>query len=142
MKNSILIFALLFSSIGIINAQESSENKLNLTVEISGFSSNKGKALIAVYNKEGDFLKKRFKGGISKITDKKVTYTFNNLPKGIYAVSMFHDENDNNKMDTNMFGIPKEDYGTSNDAKGFMGTPKYEDAKFELTENKTIKINI
>ena len=45
-------------------------------------------------------------------------------------------------MDTNLFGIPKEDYGCSNNARGFMGPPKYNDAKFQLTGNKTIDIKI
>jgi uncharacterized protein (DUF2141 family) len=53
-----------------------------------------------------------------------------------------HDENDNKKMDTNFIGIPKEDFGCSNNATGFMGPPKYEDAKFMLEENKTIDIKI
>ena len=34
------------------------------------------------------------------------------------------------------FGIPKEAYGCSNNAKGFMGPPKYEDAKFMLTSKQ------
>ncbi|WP_432416497.1 DUF2141 domain-containing protein [Flavivirga aquatica] len=25
----------------------------------------------------------------------------------VYVISMYHDENDNNKMDTNLFGIPE-----------------------------------
>ena len=36
-------------------------------------------------------------------------------------------------MDTNFLGMPKEGVGASNDAKGFMGPPKYQDAKFRLT---------
>ena len=55
---------------------------------------------------------------------------------------MFHDENANGKIDRNFVGIPKEGYGTSNDAKGFMGPPKYEDAKFELTADKKLVINV
>ena len=45
-------------------------------------------------------------------------------------------ENDNKKMDTRIFGIPKEPIAISNDAKGFMGPPKWNDAKFIL-ENST-----
>ena len=45
-------------------------------------------------------------------------------------------------MDTNFFGIPKEDYGCSNNAKNFLGPPKYEDAKFMLSENKTMLIEL
>jgi len=142
MKNTLLIIAFLLSSIGIMNAQETSEKTFSLTVNIEGFSSNDGKVLIAVYNEKREFLKKRFKGAMSKITDKKAMYVFEGIPKGEYAVSIFHDKNDNNKMDTNFFGIPKEDYGCSNDATGFMGPPKYEDAKFMIEEHKSINIEI
>jgi uncharacterized protein (DUF2141 family) len=40
-------------------------------------------------------------------------------------------------MDTNFLGIPKEDYGCSNNARGFMGPPKWKDAKFQIN-NKSI----
>ena len=98
--------------------------------------------MIGIYNKKESFLKKPIKSTIIKIENKKALVLFRNLPKGIYAVSFVHDENDNKKMDTNFIGIPKEDYGCSNNAIGFMGPPKYKDAKFVLEEDKTIEINL
>jgi uncharacterized protein (DUF2141 family) len=139
MKNLILTITFIFTSILYTNAQEET---FNLTVNISGLSSDKGTLLVGVYNKKEDFLNKQFKSEISKIEDKKSIIIFKNLPKGEYAVSFVHDENDNKKMDTNFMGIPKEDYGCSNNATGFMGPPKYEDAKFMLEENKSINIEI
>ena len=68
------------------------------------------------------------------IDDHTCRYTFKNIPKGVYAISLFHDENDNGTMDTNFVGIPKEAYGCSNNAKGFMGPPKWQDAKFEIND--------
>ena len=138
MRKLILIAVFIFSGIFSMNAQEN--ETYTLTINISGLESNKGKVLIALFNKKEQFLKKRFKGGMTTITAKEATYVFEGIPKGEYAVSIFHDENDNDKMDTNFFGIPKEDYGCSNNARGFMGPPKYEDAKFQFTENKTIQI--
>ena len=113
-----------------------------LTVEVSGYKNNKGSAYVAVYNTEKDFLKKPFLGKIVKIENQKVVVTFTDLPKGVYAVSSYHDENSNGKLDTNFMGIPKEDYAMSNNAKGFMSAPKYQDAKFQLNESKTIRIKI
>ena len=139
MKKLLLIFAIIFSGTLTTNAQEQT---FDLTVHISGLNSNKGTLLVGVYNKKDNFLKKQFKGDIVKIKNKKSAVIFKNLPKGEYAVSFVHDENNNKKMDTNLFGIPKEDYGCSNNATGFMGPPKYDDAKFQLTENKTITIKI
>jgi uncharacterized protein (DUF2141 family) len=139
MKNLILTIALILTGIFSTTAQEES---FNLTVNISGLSSNQGTLMVAIYNTPKSFLNTQYKGVIVKINDKKSIATFNDLPKGEYAVSFVHDENDNKKMDTNFMGIPKEDYGCSNNAKGFMGPPKYEDAKFQLTENKTIDIKL
>ena len=139
MKNLLLIFTILLSGILTTNAQEET---FDLTIQISGLNSDKGTLLIALYDKKENFLKKIFKGNAIKIKDKKSEVTFNKVPKGEYAVSFIHDENDNKKMDTNFLGIPKEDYGCSNNARGFMGPPKYDDAKFNLDSNKSITIKI
>ena len=139
MKNLLLIFAILLSGILTTNAQEET---FDLTIQISGLNSDKGTLLIALYDKKENFLKKIFKGNAIKIKDKKSEVTFNKVPKGEYAVSFIHDVNDNKKMDTNFLGIPKEDYGCSNNARGFMGPPKYDDAKFNLDSNKSITIKI
>ena len=98
--------------------------------------------MAGVYNSEIGFLKNEYKGDVVEIKEKRATIIFKNIDAGEYAVSFIHDENKNNKMDTNFFGIPKEDYGCSNNAKSFMGPPKYEDAKFMLSENKTILIGL
>ena len=134
-----LTIAILITGISSSNAQEET---FNLTVNIAGINSDKGSLLVGIYKTEKSFLKKPFKSDIIKIKNKKSIVIFKNIPKGTYAVSFVHDENDNKKMDTNFIGIPKEDFGCSNNATGFMGPPKYKDAKFQLTENKTIDIKI
>jgi uncharacterized protein (DUF2141 family) len=65
---------------------------------------------------------------------------FKNLSVGIYAVSIFHDENNSDKLETGFMGIPKEDVACSNNAKGKMGPPKYVDAKFRITKDTTIEV--
>ena len=139
MKKILLTILILFTAILSASAQEET---FNLTINIAGLSSDKGSLLVGVYRTKENFLKKSFKSGIIKIINKKSSVTFKNIPKGVYAVSFIHDENDNKKMDTNFIGIPKEDYGCSNNAIGFMGPPKYKDAKFVLEEDKTIEINL
>jgi uncharacterized protein (DUF2141 family) len=137
MKNKFLLIIFILCAIQTSKAQEET---FNLTINISGLNSNDGNLLVGVYNKKESFLKKPIKSTIVKIENKKALVLFRNLPKGIYAVSFVHDANDNKKMDTNFIGIPKEDYGCSNNATGFMGPPKYKDAKFVLKEDKTIEI--
>jgi uncharacterized protein (DUF2141 family) len=58
---------------------------------------------------------------------------FGNLQPGDYAVMLFHDENGNGKMDSNIVGIPTEGYGFSNDAKGSFGPPKFSAMKVTIS---------
>jgi uncharacterized protein (DUF2141 family) len=138
MKNILLIATFIFSGFLSTSAQE----KHTITLEFEGMKSDKGNLYIAIYNKEENFLKKPIKGTIVKVENKKATITLKDIPTGIYAVSAFHDANDNKKMDTNFLGIPKEPTGMSNDATGFMGPPKYKDAKFNVTKDTTLTINV
>ena len=68
--------------------------------------------------------------------------TFENIPAGSYAVAVLHDENKNEKMDFNLVGIPKEAYGFSNNAKGFMAPPKFSDAAIRLQNGESKNITI
>ena len=142
MKKILIIATYILSTTFIINAQES--KTFDLTIEVSGMDTDLGKVFIALYNSEATFLKssKTTKGTFAIVKNGKATGSFKGLKQGEYAVSLFHDENDNKKMDTKIFGIPKEPYGFSNDARGFMGPPKFEDAKFSLESNKTIAIKV
>ncbi len=124
------------------------ETKCNLKIDIVGFSNNKGKARISVFSKEN---KKAFPDKYSKasykfivpIKDKKVTHIIEDMPFGEYAVVVHHDENEDNELNTNWLGMPKESFGASNDAKGSFGPPDFEDAKFLINKSQlSIKINM
>lgn len=136
----ILTFTLLTLSYTTLFAQDSQ----TITVNFTGMKSNKGKLFVALYNTEDSFLKTPFKTAIVPIENLKSAVTFKDISIGEYAVSAFQDENDNKKIDTHFFDIPKEPIGISNNAKGFYGAPKYKDAKFTLikNENKALTITI
>jgi uncharacterized protein (DUF2141 family) len=61
------------------------------------------------------------------------------LKPGIYAIKTFQDENKNEKMDFDWFGIPTERFGFSNDAKPKFQQPSFDQAKFQIKpgENET-----
>lgn len=138
MKHLILITFLVvgFSTKGF------SQKTYTITAEFTNFKSDKGNVYIALYNKKDDFLKVPFKTKIVKIINQKATVIFKGISLNEYAISAFHDENDNKKMDTKLFGIPKELVGISNNAKGLFGPPKYKDAKFTVNKNTTLKIKM
>jgi uncharacterized protein (DUF2141 family) len=114
-----------------------------LIINISGFDNSQGVAKVALINsKENYEAEKPYQGFNFKIIDNRVVKTLR-LPHGEYAIKVYHDENSNDELDTRMFGIPKERYGFSNDAKGSFGPPEYEAAAFVLdSEKKQITINI
>ena len=117
-----------------------------LTVTILNFRNNRGQVSVALYNKEEAFPKspdKAVKVIVAPIKDKKSIVVFESLPPGEYAISVFHDENKNGKMDSNFFGIPKEGVGASNNARGHLGPPHFKDAKFIFTGNvQSVTINM
>jgi uncharacterized protein (DUF2141 family) len=62
-------------------------------------------------------------------------FAFPGLKPGRYAVAVYHDENDNGELDTNLLGIPTEGYGFSNDATGFAGPPDFDAAAVEVPDD-------
>ena len=106
-----------------------------LALRITGFRSGAGQALIAVSRGDDGFPgepAKAWKQVVAKISGGRASVDLRDVPPGEYAVSVLHDENGNNQLDTNWIGMPKEGVGTSNNAKGRMGPPKYRDARFEI----------
>jgi uncharacterized protein (DUF2141 family) len=130
-----IITAIAFFICSLMSAQN-----VNLTVSVSGLKSNTGILKVGLYNSEGTFLKSTYKSITSDIKSNGATVTFVGIPKGEYGISTYQDENSNGKLDKNMMGIPSEDFACSNDAKGFMGPPKYEDAKFNVNKDSKIEI--
>lgn len=51
----------------------------------------------------------------------RAAVTFHDLPPGHYAIAAFQDGNGNERLDTNLFGVPNEPYGLSNDGRTFDG---------------------
>ncbi|NRD19680.1 DUF2141 domain-containing protein [Winogradskyella eckloniae] len=137
-----LVKIIVITLIGIFSFQLEAQNNFTITVKVNKAQNDDGKMFIALYNSATGFLETTYKGEISAIQNNACSVTFKDIPEGTYAVSIFHDENDNGKMDTNFFGIPTEDYGCSNNATGFMGPPKWDDAKFQLSTDKTILISL
>jgi uncharacterized protein (DUF2141 family) len=114
------------------STDESSPANL-IHVEVAGLRNSNGDVGCLLFKSADGFpgeAKNAVKAVIAPIHDRAAVCEFSDLPPGDYAVSATHDENSNGKIDTNFLGIPKEGVGTSNDAKGSFGPPKYDDARF------------
>ena len=114
----------------------------DIRVNVSNLSKDKGDILFAIYNKGDVFLKRGKEYKKAKVDkDKKTSYTFKNVPKGTYAIAVVDDKNRNQKMDRNIFGIPKEGYGLSNNIRPHF-KPSFDDCKFKLNKNLTLNIKM
>lgn len=108
-----------------------------LIVEVTGLRSGKGDVHYAVYDSPEHFPKRKGRVSYGNVPAKAdgVAIPVKGLKRGTYAVAVFHDENRNDEFDQGLLGIPLEDYGFSNNARGFLGPPSFTDAAVIL--NKT-----
>ena len=81
-----------------------------------------------------------------KEIDLQNTEINNVLSYGEYAVTLFVDLDGNTKLNKNFLGIPKEQYGFSNNVMGRMSPPTFDQAKFAIagptTQNIKLRIGI
>ena len=139
MKTLSLIITLLFA-VTLTHAQEDTNGK-TITVTIGNISNNNGNVILSLHT-ENTFMKgKGILNEQSKIVDGKISVTFKNVKPGTYAIMALHDENENNRMDFQDNGMPKESYGMSNNPMSF-GPPQYAEAKFEVSDEEYLHIKL
>jgi uncharacterized protein (DUF2141 family) len=146
MKQLQSISLMLIVSTILLSFTAKKQNTFTLTVEVENLRNSKGEVQFTLYNTDGsipdEHYKNYFKMDKSRIENGKAEITFSNLPKGIYAVNILHDENKNGKIDKG-FILPKEGIGFSNYSSiGLTNRPNFKKASFELNQNKTIKVKV
>ncbi len=67
---------------------------------------------------------------------------FAGLEAGVYALSASHDENANAVTDTNLFGMPTEAWGVSNNARPLLRPPQFDEAAFDLAPGQRLTFTI
>jgi uncharacterized protein (DUF2141 family) len=126
---------LIFISVGAV-AQHDME------VTIKNIKDQKGTIQLALYNNETDYLKKPITGKVISANAKEVTVSFTNLKLGNYAITVYHDTNSNDEMDSNFIGIPTEPYGFSNNVMGRFGPPAFDAAKVKVDQPVKLSIEL
>lgn len=111
-----------------------------LTLRVTQVSESKGTLRVAIFASEADFMRKPVAAFAVPATQGEVVIPCQGLPEGTYAITLFHDVNDNGVLDTGSYGIPTEDYGFSNQPKVVMGPPSFAQCSFELKGNLTLEI--
>ncbi len=129
-KNTPLILS------GLALALCSHARAADLTVEVAGAAGG-GSLSVGLFDaaSAASFPKTPSAGQrVAMAASGAATVVFRDLPPGRYAVSAFLDQNGNQQLDRGLFGIPKEPYGFSRDARGAGGPPEFRDAAFEVKD--------
>lgn len=121
-----------------------SKAQTELTVEVHPVRSNLGHVLFTLYNSEQSYLAEDdgYSNGSIPAVLGTIQFVIQNIVPGFYGLTMFHDENDNGKLDTNSLGQPKELFGISNITRKLWSKPKWDEIKFEIKDGQENEISI
>lgn len=106
-------------------------------VRITNVTGGKGKLNVAVCDRER-FLKQCVYSASVPPRAGETVVVFRDIPAGTWAVLAYQDENENNQLDRNFIGVPKENYGFSRDAVNPFGPPSFDEAAIEVREGTTV----
>ena len=116
-----------------------------IIVTVTGMKSATGGVYVGLYATPSKFLNGTQVDAMRKVraSTGPVTVVFDNLPPGIYAVGAYHDENNNDHMDTDFIGLPTEGYALSNGVRAVMSKPTFQQAAFTVgAEDRPVALHI
>lgn len=121
------------------------DKKDAVTIRVSGAVNDKGIIKLAIYSSSEGFNDPP--NAMVRVTqpvelgEANFVFKRSDLPKK-FAIAAFHDENGDEELSTNPLGIPTERYGFSNNARGTLGPPTYEEALIALPKDESLTIYI
>lgn len=126
--------AILIASHTVAQSQ-AGQSLAGIVMQINSLKTNEGIIVCDLYATGKGFPNKPDRA-ISRVTvrpkNNQATCAFTDAKAGRYAVAIWHDVDNDNKLGSNWIGIPSEPVGSSNNAKGRMGPPKFQDAAFDF----------
>jgi uncharacterized protein (DUF2141 family) len=131
LRVSLLLLAVVGNLAWSFDAKANFNGKL--TVEIDGLKNKEGQICASIFASSQGFPSDRdrvLQKQCTKITDTPLPITFENLKAGSYAVAVFHDQNNDRTLNTNILGIPSEGFGFSSNPEIRTRAPKFGEAAF------------
>ena len=124
-------------------AISSAEGTAILTVKVTGATPGKGQAVLSLFTSKENFLREPYATMTTPVdSDGKAVFQVNELKPGTYAVSVYHDADNNGELNTGLFGVPTELVGFSNQARSLFGPPPFKKASFQLSDDNEIQIRL
>lgn len=111
-----------------------------LTVKLENVQKQTGEIRLGVFDAAGYANGKAVTGADVTVDGASLSVTLEGLAPGEYGIKLYHDVNGDGEMNTNPFGMPTEPFAFSNNAKGRFGPARWEDARFEVTEDGAVQI--
>ena len=138
---STIITALLLFT-GSFNSQP--QDNVTITVTIKSIRNSTGSLMVGLYNKDSDFPEGEpyMTKEVSLRSSGNQEITFEEVLAGDYAIAVIHDENGNEDLDTNEYGMPIEGFGFSNNAMGSDGPPSFNDAAFSANKDVAVSFGM
>lgn len=106
-----------------------------LTVKVTGITAPYGSVGCSLYAAAPGFPMDNARARAEWVaaSGDTVSCTFKDVAAGRYAVSVAHDTNGNRTLDTNVFGIPTEQWGVSNNVRPSLRAPRFDEAAFSVS---------
>ncbi len=139
------IFLCLLLTILSLSGITQNDSIISITVNVVELRSIEGKVGITLFNAAEGFPTEPEKAIDKKyveIYNKTAEAIFENVPVGKYAIAVYHDEDENQEIETNFIGIPREGTGSSNNPKSRMGPPRYKDCEFDTRKTRRLTIKM
>lgn len=135
---------LILAAIFAVALPAASAEPVDLILEINGARSSTGQIVATLFDSDKSYMRRPSLERRANVSSEgRAEIIFDGLAPGDYAVSIFHDADADGSLDTGLFGIPSEDIGFSNNARGRFGPAKWKDAKFQLgDEGGSINIRL
>lgn len=114
------------------------QNTISVSVDVSNITQTRGSLRIGIFREGNPFTGPKAKPDFFKvvpITAATTQQVVVGLPAGRYVIAIYHDLNDNGKLDKNMVGYPKEPFGFSKNFRPILSAPSFEDCAIEIKEN-------
>jgi uncharacterized protein (DUF2141 family) len=141
----IVLAVVITACVAMAQTATPSQKLYTLTVQVEGVNSQGGNVGVLLFNSTKGWpedVKAALKDVVVPAHPGVVTVRIEKLPAGIYAIAAGHDVNVNHKVDKNFLGVPKEQWGMSNNPHALVKPPSFTAAQFELKGDAEIRIRM
>ncbi|MEL6274196.1 MAG: DUF2141 domain-containing protein [Bacteroidota bacterium] len=118
----------------------------SVSINLVSTASAKGCVRVAIFSAPEDYQTgKSMSGWVTKLTGEPYPAQIGipALPPGKYVIAAFHDLNENEKLDRNLFGVPVEPYGFVRTPQNKWRKPRWDEISFEVTDQtKAISVEM